>query len=87
MRREIREKIYIFLKMIELFIAFCIIVMIVILTAATLLDYVQGGGRPHYTDVLDQFLKEMLTFVVGIEFVKMLIFHNQIGRASCRERV
>ena len=76
MRRDIREKIYIFLKMIELFIAFCIIVMIVILTAATLLDYVQGGGRPHYTDVLDQFLKEMLTFVVGIEFVKMLIFHN-----------
>ena len=25
---------------------------------------------------VEQFLKEMLTFVVGIEFVKMLIFHN-----------
>ena len=76
MRREIREKIYIFLKMIEIFIALCIIVVIVGLTAATLLHYFLGSGSPHYTDILEQFLKEMLTFVVGIEFVKMLIFHN-----------
>lgn len=76
MRREIREKVYIFLKMIEMFIAFCIIVVIVGLTAATLLHYFLGSGSPHYTEILEQFLKEMLTFVVGIEFVKMLIFHN-----------
>lgn len=76
MRREIREKFYRFLKLMELFIAICIIIAILVLTAVTLYDYITGGADLHSEAALQEFLQEMLTFVVGIEFVKMLIFHN-----------
>mgnify|MGYP001034138766 FL=1 len=76
MRRELREKFYRFLKGMELFIAVCIVVIIMVLTAITLWDYLTGGANLHGEEALQVFLQEMLTFVVGIEFVKMLIFHN-----------
>lgn len=76
MRIEIREKFYRFLKLMELFIAVCIIIAILVLTAVTLYDYITGGVNLHSEAALQEFLQKMLTFVVGIEFVKMLIFHN-----------
>lgn len=76
MTREIREKFYKFLKLMELFIAVCIVAVILVLTAITLWDYATGGTTLSNDHALQDFLQQMLTFVVGIEFVKMLIFHN-----------
>lgn len=76
MSRELREKFYKFLKMMEMFIAACIVIAILLLTAVTLFDYISGGADLHGEASLQDFLQKMLTFVVGIEFVKMLIFHN-----------
>ena len=38
-RKDIRERVYIFLKMMELFIAACIVAMVLALMAITLKEY------------------------------------------------
>lgn len=61
---------------IELFISVCIIIMISILTIITLEEYITNPSMLFQDDALHNFLQEMLSFAVGIEFVKMLIQHN-----------
>lgn len=76
MGKGLREKFYKVLKLLELFIALCIVVVIIVMTILTLFDYLTGAVDLRQAGSLEIFLKDMLTFVVGIEFVKMLIFHN-----------
>lgn len=74
--RTIRDRFYKFLKLLEMFIALCIVVVILVMMGLMLFDYLTGRVDLRQTASLETFLQEMLTFVVGIEFVKMLIFHN-----------
>ena len=76
MRRQIREKFYQGLKTLELLIALAIVVIIIVMAGLTIYDYLSGNVDLRNISSLETFLQEMLTFVVGIEFVKMLIFHN-----------
>ena len=76
MRRQLREKFYQGLKTLELVIAVAIVIIIVVLAGLTIYDYLAGNVDLRDISSLETFLQEMLTFVVGIEFVKMLIFHN-----------
>lgn len=76
MRRKVREKFYQGLKTLELLIAGAIVVIIIVMAGLTIYDYLSGAVDLRNISSLETFLQEMLTFVVGIEFVKMLIFHN-----------
>ena len=76
MRRQLREKFYQGLKTLELLIAVTIVIIIVVMAGLTIYDYLAGNVDLRDISSLETFLQEMLTFVVGIEFVKMLIFHN-----------
>ena len=76
MRRQLREKFYQGLKTLELLIAVAIVIIIVVMAGLTIYDYLAGNVDLRDISSLETFLQEMLTFVVGIEFVKMLIFHN-----------
>ena len=76
MRRQLREKFYQGLKTLELLIAVAIVIIIVVMAGLTIYDYLAGTVDLRDISSLETFLQEMLTFVVGIEFVKMLIFHN-----------
>lgn len=76
MRRQLREKFYQGLKTLELLIAVAIVIIIVVMAGLTIYDYLSGNVDLRDISSLETFLQEMLTFVVGIEFVKMLIFHN-----------
>lgn len=76
MRKDIRERVYIFLKMMELFIAACIVVMVLVLMAITLKEYLAGNVSLYDEEALNIFLQRMLSFAVAVEFVKMLIYHN-----------
>lgn len=76
MRRQLREKFYQGLKTLELLIAMAIVIVIVVMAGLTIYDYLSGAVDLRDISSLETFLQEMLTFVVGIEFVKMLIFHN-----------
>ena len=76
MRRQLREKFYQGLKTLELLIAVAIVIIIVVMAGLTIYDYLAGDVDLRDISSLETFLQEMLTFVVGIEFVKMLIFHN-----------
>ena len=76
MRRQLREKFYQGLKTLELLIAVAIVIIIVVMAGLTVYDYLAGNVDLRDISSLETFLQEMLTFVVGIEFVKMLIFHN-----------
>lgn len=60
----------------ELFISACIIIMIAVLTVITLKEYIVNTAILYQEDVLEEYLQKILSFVVGIEFVKMLIQHN-----------
>ena len=72
----IRERAYIFLKLLELFIAACIVVMVLVLMAITLKEYLIGNVSLYDEEALNIFLQTMLSFAVAVEFVKMLIYHN-----------
>jgi len=74
--KKIREKVYIFLKALELFIAICIVVMVLVLLFLTLKSYLSGKVSLTGEDTLAVFLQRMLSFAVALEFVKMLIYHN-----------
>ena len=74
MRRQLREKFYQGLKTLELLIAVAIVIIIVVMAGLTIYDYLAGNVDLRDISSLETFLQEMLTFVVGIEFVKMLIF-------------
>mgnify|MGYP001108940276 CR=1 FL=1 len=76
MRRQLREKFYQGLKTLELLIAVAIVIIIVVMAGLPIYDYLAGNVDLRDISSLETFLQEMLTFVVGIEFVKMLIFHN-----------
>ena len=76
MRRQLRAKFYQGLKTLELLIAVAIVIIIVVMAGLTIYDYLAGNVDLRDISSLETFLQEMLTFVVGIEFVKMLIFHN-----------
>ena len=76
MRRQLREKFYQGLKTLELLIAVAIVIIIVVMAGLTIYDYLAGNVDLRDISSLETFLQEMLTFVVGIEFVQMLIFHN-----------
>ncbi len=76
MRRQLREKFYQGLKTLELLIAVAIVIIIVVMAGLTIYDNLAGNVDLRDISSLETFLQEMLTFVVGIEFVKMLIFHN-----------
>ena len=76
MRRQLREKFYQGLKTLELLIAVAIVIIIVVMAGLTIYDDLAGNVVLRDISSLETFLQEMLTFVVGIEFVKMLIFHN-----------
>ena len=76
MRRQLREKFYQGLKTLELLIAVAIVIIIVVMAGLTIYDYLAGNVDLRDISSLETFLQEMLTFVVGIEFVKLLIFHN-----------
>ena len=78
MRRQLREKFYQGLKTLELLIAVAIVIIIVVMAGLTIYDYLAGNVDLRDISSLETFLQEMLTFVVGIEFVKMLIFHNPV---------
>ena len=75
-KRDIRERVYIFLKLLELFIAACIVVMVLVLLGITLAEYFSGHISLYEEDALSSFLQQMLSFAVAVEFVKMLIYHN-----------
>lgn len=75
-KRGIRERAYIFLKLLELFIAACIVVMVLVLMAITLKEYLTGHVSLYDEEALNIFLQTMLSFAVAVEFVKMLIYHN-----------
>ena len=75
-RKDIRERVYIFLKMMELFIAACIVAMVLVLMAITLKEYLTGHVSLYNDEALNIFLQQMLSFAVAVEFVKMLIYHN-----------
>ena len=75
-KRGIRERAYIFLKLPELFIAACIVVMVLVLMAITLKEYLIGNVSLYDEEALNIFLQTMLSFAVAVEFVKMLIYHN-----------
>ena len=75
-RKDIRERVYIFLKMMELFIAACIVAMVLVLMAITLKEYLTGHVSLYNEEALNIFLQQMLSFAVAVEFVKMLIYHN-----------
>ena len=75
-KRGIRERAYIFLKLLELFIAACIVVMVLVLMAITLKEYLIGNVSLYDEEALNIFLQTMLSFAVAVEFVKMLIYHN-----------
>ena len=75
-RKSIRDRVYIFLKLLELFIAACIVVMVLILMAITLYEYLAGHVPLRDENALSVFLQRMLSFAVAVEFVKMLIYHN-----------
>ena len=76
MRRQLREKFYQGLKTLELLIAVAIVIIIVVMAGLTIYDYLAGNVDLRDISSLEAFFQEMLTFVVGIEFVTMLIFHN-----------
>ena len=76
MRRQLREKFYQGLKTLELLIAVAIVIIIVVMAGLTIYDYLAGNVDLRDISSQETFLQEMHTFVVGIEFVKMLIFHN-----------
>ena len=63
-------------KLIELLISACIIVVIVCLIVFMLKSYFTGAIDLYQQDALEIFLKRMLSFAVGIEFVKMLVQHS-----------
>ena len=75
-KRGIRERANIFLKLLELFIAACIVVMVLVLMAITLKEYLIGNVSLYDEEALNIFLQTMLSFAVAVEFVKMLIYHN-----------
>lgn len=75
-KKGIRERAYIFLKLLELFIAACIVVMVLVLMAITLKEYLAGNVSLYDEEALNIFLQQMLSFAVAVEFVKMLIYHN-----------
>ena len=75
-KKGIRERAYIFLKLLELFIAACIVVMVLVLMAITLKEYLVGNVSLYDEEALNIFLQRMLSFAVAVEFVKMLIYHN-----------
>lgn len=75
-RKDIRERVYIFLKIMELFIAACIVAMVLALMAITLKEYLTGHVSLYNEEALNIFLQQMLSFAVAVEFVKMLIYHN-----------
>lgn len=75
-RKDIRERVYIFLKLLELFIAACIVAMVLVLMGIMLKEYLCGAVDLYREDALSEFLQRMLSFAVAVEFVKMLIYHN-----------
>ena len=64
-KRGIRERAYIFLKLLELFIAACIVVMVLVLMAVTLKEYLIGNVSLYDEEALNIFLQTMLSFAVA----------------------
>ena len=54
-KKGIRERAYIFLKLLELFIATCIVVMVLVLMAITLKEYLAGNVSLYDEEALNIF--------------------------------
>lgn len=76
MRDKFKNKCSDVIGIIELFISVCIIVMISILTVISLKEYITNPSMLYQEGFLQDFLQEMLSFAVGIEFVKIMLQHN-----------
>ncbi len=60
----------------EMLLAGCILLMILILTGVMLADYFADVKSLYYDDAFENFLRKILSFAIGIEFVKMLVQHR-----------
>ena len=75
-RKLLQEKFLLAAEWLELFIAACIILMIVAINISLLAGYIAQPIDLGQESLLGDFLQKMLSFAVGVEFVKMLVRHT-----------
>lgn len=76
MRIKVRELLSKTARWMELLTAGCVILAIAVLTLIMLKEYIFHWESLLKEDALEIFLQRILSFVIGIEFVKMLIQHS-----------